>query len=883
MKKLLLSILLGLSTLLTVNAAPFTSIQLATTSITAGYLLQATNGSFSQWVSTSSLGIIGGSGISNAYASSTFPSLTYGTSTYVTYPYATSTYLSFLYGSSTFVTGTYASGTFMDLVSNQTAAGLKIFSATTTMTTALRVGTTTQSTAMFEINNQDSNRDTGVFRTIDTSASGAQYDWRCDSPNCDAEWIETDVPGPAGKFETALQGGVYQINGRSASDLSYENAFQFIGSAFATAYQMAIVASTTSATLDALRIRNSVSSAGAAPGISWFTDTGNFQTARMSSAQGASGAAAYWALQVANPSKSLTERMRITVDGNVGIATSTPTDKLQVNGNITPALNSTFGLGSSTLAWLNLFTTNASTSNLTSASSSIGVASSTAFSASTGATLANLLVTSLLNVKSTSTLSTTTLQSALADSVGSVGTTGQILQSTGSSTLWITNSASGVTGTGIIGKNATWLTSTSLTSGALLDNGTVAGINATSATVSFLVGATNLSTAFQVIGTSTLATTTISLASTTLGLTAPSLYFTNFWGGNGSSTSLSASTGATIAALNVTGNASTTNLTSTGLRVVGAFSVTGVSSTTNLTSTGLRVVGASSVTGIFDVTGTSTLATSTINGFLGIGTTTNADPSGMFPRVSIDLGATFTSNAIGINGSLNSYLQGTITNRSQGASAEAGWTFQNASSTATTNFGWIGLNGANFSTTTGYTTGSKGDFVMISSSGDMYLTNTIPNKNIFFQTRGQGISTASTTALTINFNGYLGIGTTTPLTQLSVATGSISNLQFDWGTGTSTSMTIDWNKRNNQKMQIANAAITVNFINGTTTPGQNLTVFVCNPTAGTAGAITWSGVYWSGGTIPTQTKTANKCDMWSFKSTYSTSSVIMIGALNSNF
>jgi hypothetical protein len=44
-----------------------------------------------------------------------------------------------------------------------------------------------------------------------------------------------------------------------------------------------------------------------------------------------------------------------------------------------------------------------------------------------------------------------------------------------------------------------------------------------------------------------------------------------------------------------------------------------------------------------------------------------------------------------------------------------------------------------------------------------------------------------------------------------------------------------------------------------------------------------TGILWSGGSAPTQTTTANKCDIWSFLATQATSTLVIFGAQTSNF
>src|SRR5499427_10438481 len=50
---------------------------------------------------------------------------------------------------------------------------------------------------------------------------------RIDDPNPDIELVETDQVAPAGKYEIAVQADKLQINGRNASDTSFETLFVF--------------------------------------------------------------------------------------------------------------------------------------------------------------------------------------------------------------------------------------------------------------------------------------------------------------------------------------------------------------------------------------------------------------------------------------------------------------------------------------------------------------------------------------------------------------------------------------------------------------------------------------------------------------------------------
>lgn len=96
-------------------------------------------------------------------------------------------------------------------------------------------------------------------------------------------------------------------------------------------------------------------------------------------------------------------------------------------------------------------------------------------------TIANLVATNATMTNESDT--NLTILGKLFDSTASVGSSGNILSSTGTSTLWVPNSG-GISG-GNNGFAAIWNSPTSLTTGVMFDNGVVGGINATSSLYSF--------------------------------------------------------------------------------------------------------------------------------------------------------------------------------------------------------------------------------------------------------------------------------------------------------------------------------------------------------------------------------------------------------------
>ena len=139
----------------------------------------------------------------------------------------------------------------------------------------------------------------------------------------------------------------------------------------------------------------------------------------------------------------------------------------------------------------------------------------------------------------------------------------------------------------------------------------------------------------------------------------------------------------------------------------------------------------------------------------------------------------------------------------------------------------------------------------------------------------------------LGYNGTAFVATGTP--QLSIgyllATSTTATSTFRGGvylmgtvqlaatsSATSTTITLDWaNTPPQVEYRIGTAATSITLINATTSTqwGSRKLVWVCNPNA-SAGALTWSGVEWIG-TAPTQTTTANQCDVYSFDVTRATS------------
>lgn len=169
----------------------------------------------------------------------------------------------------------------------------------------------------------------------------------------------------------------------------------------------------------------------------------------------------------------------------------------------------------------------------------------------------------------------------------------------------------------------------------------------------------------------------------------------------------------------------------------------------------------------------------------------------------------------------------------------------------------------------------------------------------YFNNTGGLVGTSS---LFIATNSFVGIGTTSPFAALSVSltnptfatstifavasstNGTLNTTQFSVLAGgqitlgeqqpaTTTTLVLDWSATQRQvNYRIGTAGVTLTIINATTSQfaGSTKIVWVCNP-GSSAGALTWAGVEWVGA-APTQTTTANQCDVYSLDVTHATSS-----------
>jgi hypothetical protein len=85
--------------------------------------------------------------------------------------------------------------------------------------------------AVLEISATNPDYNQPALHIKQSGTSGGAASIRIDDPNPDIEFVETDQIAPAGKYEIAVQSDKLQINGRNASNTSFETIaiFQRLG------------------------------------------------------------------------------------------------------------------------------------------------------------------------------------------------------------------------------------------------------------------------------------------------------------------------------------------------------------------------------------------------------------------------------------------------------------------------------------------------------------------------------------------------------------------------------------------------------------------------------------------------------------------------------
>ncbi|MEN9698022.1 MAG: hypothetical protein RLZ56_1443 [Bacteroidota bacterium] len=174
-------------------------------------------------------------------------------------------------------------------------------------------------------------------------------------------------------------------------------------------------------------------------------------------------------------------------------------------------------------------------------------------------------------------------------------------------------------------------------------------------------------------------------------------------------------------------------------------------------------------------------------GSIGVGTNS--------PTAKLDVAAGTTTSVTGINlsGSINDFLQYNVKNTSTGTGAQSGYAATADNGTDATGFAWMGINNSGFNNPQLYNIGAANDVTYIGSGNDMYIANANSNKSIIFSS-GKSTSPYFNERMRIAPNGYLGIGTNAPQTNLDV----LGNIYLrDRVGGMSTGYGIEWSTSSN--------------------------------------------------------------------------------------
>ena len=187
-----------------------------------------------------------------------------------------------------------------------------------------------------------------------------------------------------------------------------------------------------------------------------------------------------------------------------------------------------------------------------------------------------------------------------------------------------------------------------------------------------------------------------------------------------------------------------------------------------------------------------------------------------------------------------------------------------------------------------YDTGNYTD-ILTSSVGDMFVYPSgndalFNNSNLWVCTGGSGNTNGCPSGTPSGFGNLIvetkfGVASSTPWAAISIgANGAIVTTEKSLTDGVT--IAIDWTQGNQQLVTLGgNRTITFSgYI-----PGQTLRFVVCQDATGSR-TLTWpAAVLWGGGTAPTLTTTANKCDVTTFLTTSATGTVQVLGSSVLNF
>ncbi len=239
-----------------------------------------------------------------------------------------------------------------------------------------------------------------------------------------------------------------------------------------------------------------------------------------------------------------------------------------------------------------------------------------------------------------------------------------------------------------------------------------------------------------------------------------------------------------------------------------------------------------------------------------------------------------------------------VRNKNAGSSAYAGYSiFNDLIGNATTNYSGLFTNSSVYNDNTFGTLNNVPNLMQVGNSmGGVSIQSFSPtiarsyiNFSVASTTPGAGPATADEVMRIITgglANSEVGIGTTSPVSKLTVVGGAILNAELK--VATTTAISLSMASSTAQLVQTGVSATTITLTN--LFAGQATRIVVCNPNA-VAGALTWAttpanSLLWTGGAVPVQTTTANKCDIWTFTTTQATSTsgaVKVFGSMVPNY